>query len=651
MTYRKIAAYAAGVSIAALALAAPAMAQQFGRTVTFGDSLSDNGNLFIISGGTAPPGGGLPLYPSRRFSSGLTFAEILSGPMLNFPLATPATVNAGNVNYAVGGSRTTGPMTPGPTTEQQIGLFLGSGGRFGGSDLVTYWAGANNLFQSITAAAATPATAQAAVGAAAAGAATDVGNQVRALAAAGARTIVVVNLPNFSSLPAYNFGAGAAANQLAGFGSATFNSAWSAALAQAAAASPGANVVSVDSSALFAAVIANPAAFGYTNVTDACVRTPACATLPAAQQNSFLFYDDVHPTEQGYRYIAASVQQHLQAPSRAASIATAFGETALALRRSGAIEALANLGDAVIPGELTTAAIVRKGDPAPPVQPSPWRFFVSGTGDYGRSDARFANGLGLAAGVTNGNAYEYKTGGVRFGGVRDIGAGWSVGGVFHVTGGDIDGGRVPFSANVVQFGGDIVARWVSAQGFFVNGAIGFNVGRVSDYEYRTVGPLQNTGSTITLSGSVIAEAGYDFRWGALTLTPVGRLGYIRSTVDSFNEAGIVAPVAYGSRSTDVGLGGFELRATYQIGPQTKVGAFIGYEDYFGSSVSGIGRIINNTAQSFSIAGRDPIGQGVIFGGNAEMAFGAWTAKVSYKGSVGDNSTIRHAGTIGASFRF
>ncbi len=42
---------------------------------------------------------------------------------------------------------------------------------------------------------------------------------------------------------------------------------------------------------------------------------------------------------------------------------------------------------------------------------------------------------------------------------------------------------------------------------------------------------------------------------------------------------------------------------------------------------------------------------MIFGANAEANFGAWTAKLSYKGAVGEDKTVRHGGTIGASFRF
>jgi outer membrane lipase/esterase len=207
--------------------AAPASAQQFNRAIIFGDSLSDNGNIAALAGGFVP--NYLPVgIRTTRFSNGPVFTEQLFGPASTF--SAPISPNAGNVDYAFGGSRTSGPQTPGPTTQQQIGAFFARGGVIGPNDIVSLYAGANNLFQGIPVAAGNPATATTVLGGIAAAAAGDVGAQARQLAAAGARTIVVVNLPNFSGLP--EFATGPAA-QLAGFGSSAFNSALTANLAAA----------------------------------------------------------------------------------------------------------------------------------------------------------------------------------------------------------------------------------------------------------------------------------------------------------------------------------------------------------------------------------------------------------------------------------
>ncbi len=187
----KIAAWAMGASLAAIALAAPAEAQQFTRAIVFGDSLSDNGNIAQANGGFVP--NYLPIRVTR-FSNGPVWSEQLFGPAGTF-LSSAGTPNVGNVDYAFGGSRTSGAQTPGPTTAEQIGAYLLRGGRFGAGDVATLWIGANNIFQGLTVAAANPATAQATMTAVATGAAGDVGAQVRQLAAAGARTIIVRTCP------------------------------------------------------------------------------------------------------------------------------------------------------------------------------------------------------------------------------------------------------------------------------------------------------------------------------------------------------------------------------------------------------------------------------------------------------------------------
>ncbi len=104
----KIAAWALGVSLAALSLAAPAKAQQFTRAVVFGDSLSDNGNIATANGGVVP--NYLPLALTR-FSNGPVWSEQLFGAAGTF-FSSPVPPNTGNIDYAFGGSRTSGPQTP-----------------------------------------------------------------------------------------------------------------------------------------------------------------------------------------------------------------------------------------------------------------------------------------------------------------------------------------------------------------------------------------------------------------------------------------------------------------------------------------------------------------------------------------------------------
>ena len=103
--------FVTGGAVAALALAActfagAASAQSYDRLVVFGDSLSDNGNLYLASGGTQPPS---PPYYQGRFSSGPVWTELLGFNAANFTGSV-----SGSINYAFGGSRTDATTTPPP---------------------------------------------------------------------------------------------------------------------------------------------------------------------------------------------------------------------------------------------------------------------------------------------------------------------------------------------------------------------------------------------------------------------------------------------------------------------------------------------------------------------------------------------------------
>ena len=52
----------------------------------------------------------------------------------------------------------------------------------------------------------------------------------------------------------------------------------------------GINVIGVNIDTLFDQILANPAAFGFSNVVAACNATPGC------NPNTFLYWDSLHPT-------------------------------------------------------------------------------------------------------------------------------------------------------------------------------------------------------------------------------------------------------------------------------------------------------------------------------------------------------------------
>ena len=624
------------ISLLALACAlAPTglCAQTYQRVISFGDSLTDNGNLFSITGQPPAP------Y-NQRFTNGITFAEVLAGgvakPMQGFVDASTNGVGTGSVNFAFGGARNddlpNSNDVPGsgftiPSTITQIGAYSALGGTYGARDVATYFAGANNLFQSTTAAAANPATSQAMVQADATAAGIGVGQQVGGIAAAGARTIVVMNLPDFGSLPAYT-SLGPQGIALGSFASTVFNSASGQAVQAAAAAVPGTNFIQVDTSAVFATVIANPGAFGFSNVTQPCFNQAAatlCAPTKAAQ-NQFLFWDTVHPTDAGHALLANVIGDYLYAPTRTAGVAM-LGDVGLQSRRSSSLDMLDK-----------ARSFVPKGAGA--------EFFVSIAGDHGqRSGSVVAQqGIGGLLVTSTGRAYDYSQVGLRIGGFKALSNDWSAGFAVSALTGDAKAGTI--SASPTSLSIDLSARWRRGPAF-VTGQIGGGVDRFSDYQRKTsLAAVTQGGSTDGISFSTTLEGGYDVGFGNFTLTPVGRISYLHTNVFGFNENGPFAAVAFGSRTVQGLTGAVELRGKVAISDTASLHALVGYENFLASSSQAVrGKLINNTAQGFATSVAKPVGAGLIFGAGIEAGFGRWTTAVNYRGAVGEKSQMSHKGEL------
>ena len=304
-----------------LALAAPPACAQFTNIFYFGDSLTDSGTYKPV----LPPGTGL-----FTTNPGPVWSQVLAS---RYGLAAdPAT--QGGTNFAQGGARVTGlpgvPDRPPTATAlpiaAQVALLTGRGPLDQGA-LYSVWGGANDIFYQLgllAAGAITPAELQANVGIAAA----SLVQQVGVLQAGGARNIVVFNLPDIGRTPA-----GTASGQPAQISAITglFNSTLIGGLDTL-----GVPTMRVNIFALFNEILANPGAFGFTNVT-----TPACGTTVSLlctsanfvapdAANAFVFADGVHPTTGAHAVIAELVASMIEGPARIGVIA----EAPLAVERS-----------------------------------------------------------------------------------------------------------------------------------------------------------------------------------------------------------------------------------------------------------------------------------------------------------------------------
>ncbi len=299
----------AGAIATALLFSTAAAATDFSNVIVFGDSLSDNGNISLA---TAPG-----IQPPLRFTTnpGTTTAEnVASG--LGFTLKPSA---AGGTDFAWGGAGFVNNVAAVPTIPQQLQMYLGTtGGKADGNALYQVWGGANDIFYLSGAltnpnaiAAGTASAAQAELGV------------LGALQAAGARYVVVYNLPDLGKTPASAAGGAAAqagASQLA----VLYNGVLNSGLMQLS--NNGLNIIPVNTFALLNEAVANPSAYGFSNVT-----TPACSgssiqcgpqgsglpySYAAGTNQTYLFADGVHPTTAADAMLGQYVLSVLRAPGQ-----------------------------------------------------------------------------------------------------------------------------------------------------------------------------------------------------------------------------------------------------------------------------------------------------------------------------------------------
>ena len=300
--------------VAALLLWTPARAaaQEYSEVVVFGDSLSDSGNAFALRGvANTPPDYALdplliPGAPYTRgghhFQDGATWVEQLARSLRVAGSAGPAFRSPEGVarNFAVGGARARedGINLNLPT---QVASYLErTGGTASPSALYVIAIGSSDVRDAIVAY--SRGQDGGVILAAALG---SIAQTITSLSAAGARTFLVWNVPNIGLTPALRI-AGPAASQLATTLSVAFNAQLTAILGQLAAGLPAISIVPFDAFGLLASIVADPEAYGMSNVTSACV-TPSEPPFACRQPDEFLFWDGIHPTRATHAIVAQQV--------------------------------------------------------------------------------------------------------------------------------------------------------------------------------------------------------------------------------------------------------------------------------------------------------------------------------------------------------
>lgn len=249
--------------------------------IVFGDSLTDVGTMYQLTGGAIPP---FP-YVDGHFSNGPVWVEQMA-PRLDL-------VSTLDNNYAVGGAGTgrnnvnqdkVPPELDLPGLHDEIDQFLIEvEGQADPDALYIVWAGPNDFFGDMSEPEAVMATA--------------VNNIVTAVAQlqnAGAEHIVVPNMVDLGQTPYAPDGGEALLSYL----SLQFNSALGSALGISAP-----RAVQINVFPLLSEIVNSAASYGFTNVTEPCFDGNSLCGNP----DDYLFWDVVHPTTKGHAVLAEAM--------------------------------------------------------------------------------------------------------------------------------------------------------------------------------------------------------------------------------------------------------------------------------------------------------------------------------------------------------
>lgn len=505
--------------LAATFLAAPtsalAQATQFTSISGFGDSYADTGfapgGAFRLLGLPCPAGP--PTYPTCRFSNGTNFVDSLQSI---YGLS-------GHTNYAIGGAQTdNNNVIPGlPGFAGEVATLKASGRTFAPTDLIALSIGGNDqaLFNSANTL-----------------------NQINALARTSASN-AVAGVQQIIGLGAKNIAWASPGNPYyfpTPFGDPALTPAQRAEWAHtyyqqiqeklAPAARSGVRIFLFDFETLQARIASNPGQYGFASASGCQVALgiPGCLAASAAVQNSFFYWDTLHPTSAGFALIARYMANQMDAPLTVAP----QGDVALALASGFSNSVFGRLdGYRAFQPFLSGAAGVamaasyplpRKASPY--VAPErPWSFYGEVNYAGGSQDRQFyAAGYDYHS-VGGTMALEYKVNpNLRFG----VTFGYSEPKVdLNVQNGHY---RIK-SHQIGGYGSYTDTNW------FADALLAY--GR---YDYRTdrqgvIDTIHGTteGETFTAA----ARGGYLFDVGIMRAGPIAGLSYASGTIDGYTETG------------------------------------------------------------------------------------------------------------------
>lgn len=253
---------------------------QINELYIFGDSLSDIGNVFKATNGVYPPS---PPYFQGRYSNGPVWVEYLGSQL--------GLTNAKSSNFAYGGATTvSGSLNGVPGTLAQVYTYTKSHQKLNPNGLYVIWAGANDYLFGAEQPAAS-------IG--------NLSSAIKSLSSAGAKKILVANLPDLGKLPAtYNIFNSRALSSLTNLHNLELAKTINLFHQESGNST---KIFQLDVNSLYREAMDKPEKFGLTNVTQGCVSNLATCDNP----NKFLFWDGIHPTTAAHRILAQAALKTL----------------------------------------------------------------------------------------------------------------------------------------------------------------------------------------------------------------------------------------------------------------------------------------------------------------------------------------------------
>jgi phospholipase/lecithinase/hemolysin len=293
---------------------------------TFGDSLSDTGNMYNITGGQFPPDG---YYFSGRFSNGEVWNEQLEKRLgvtnksqtYYQPMGQTATSLENGINFAIGGTKTglgsinpdmdctANPSSPCFGLLAQVDNYktLLNGGQADSDDLFIIWSGANDYLDPRNAGLDPLGQAQLLTQSV-----KNISLAATELIEAGAKNIVIANLPNLGDIPAAQRTNDPVTIGTLNFATKAHNALLSAAIGGLQVFYPETNTIALDMNAEFAKMLDNPDDYGFIDNAKSgnCTNIDNFPFLPTPDQltvcdnpKEYAFWDSQHPTTKFHKKI------------------------------------------------------------------------------------------------------------------------------------------------------------------------------------------------------------------------------------------------------------------------------------------------------------------------------------------------------------